>query len=182
MTTEFDNAVEAIAQAQATPEAVRAAQAELAPVRARALAALDEFHATVARLRPFFDAAMEKHNRACDVGVSHPELRHTLDQALQSMTGGLNSIMGIVSEIDGLTAYTVYQGHHRSLPGRLVTSSANIGYLAELAKRAAAQLVELEERVTREARDVPAVGAKYYFPERHEVVDAAFDPRAKPGR
>src|SRR5438132_992833 len=100
MTTEFDfdNAVAAIAQAQATPDAVRVAQAELAPVRARALAALDEFNKTVARLRPFFDAAVDTYNRAYRVGVAHPELDHTLTEALKCMPGGPNALTGIINE------------------------------------------------------------------------------------
>src|SRR3989442_5070781 len=111
MTTDFDSAVSTIAAKQARPEAVLAVQRTLAPLRARALAGIDEWHKTQAQLKPWFDHAIDRHNAAYGVGCPSPDLRGTLDQAIQVINSALPAIMGIVTEIDELTPYAVQPNH-----------------------------------------------------------------------
>src|SRR3989442_11170930 len=108
--TTFGDAVAAIADAKRETPALREARAWLAPLRAEAVTALAEFHEVVERLRPVFDAAIAKHNDAHLVGVADPNLRRTLEQALQVIPGGAAGLEGIIYEIDTLTEYAVYQG------------------------------------------------------------------------
>jgi hypothetical protein len=156
MSVEFENALAAVEQARSQADPVRIAKEELASTRARAVAALEEFRQAVAtRHRPFFEGVATKLNRAAQVGVSHPNLHHTVREAFSSMTGGLNGMASIVHEIDDLNAYAVDQRWHATIPGRLEMYRAHFGYLEALAKRAEFELRELEESVKREARVVP---------------------------
>ena len=177
MTTDFDNAVSTIAAKQARPEAVLAVQAQLAPLRARAIAGMDEWHKTKTQLKPWFDHAIDRHNAAYGVGCPSPDLRGTLDQAIQVINGALDAIMAIVAEIDKLTLYSVQQGHWRSLPGRLENSLANIGYLKELKKRGEGQLAELEGRVKDVARMPKATQWMPATQPAAPSVVTSFDPR-----
>jgi hypothetical protein len=174
----FDDAITAIDGALTARDAVTIEREALAPTRALATQYLEEFQATVARLRPTFDNAVDRYNRALRVGVVSPDLRHTLTEALTVIRDGPNSFHEIINTIDNLNDYAVYQGWHRSIPGRLRQYRAGIGALDTLAARARYQLGELEKRVLVQAKHVPEAGAKYVPERRETTVDHAFDPRS----
>lgn len=148
---QLENALTEIEARQRSADAVAQVRAELAPVASDAQQALREFNAERERWRLFFDEAITLYNRAAVQGIQSPSLHQTLTQAKELLEHGGDGFIGILNRIDMLSVYTVHQGYHRGYATELKNYRANIGALAELAKRAEGHLAELAERVAPEA-------------------------------
>src|SRR5262249_51613220 len=74
--------------------------------------------------------------------------RGALQEAVKIINGGgANALLQIISEVDNLNGWSVYQRSYMGIEGRLRNAAGNATYLAKLADKVSVQLVELEERV-----------------------------------
>jgi hypothetical protein len=162
------------------------ARAFLTPARTRAMDSLSEFQALCGEVAPLFDSAKALVEQASAVGVPCRGLSNHIAEASKLVDGGVNSFKSLVTEIDSLTPYVVYQGWHRQIPGRVELARANISALRDLASKLPIQEREVRERLgdksyPREHVPTPGLIPPLIENRRTQVAtDHSFDPRNKP--
>lgn len=144
--SEVGRALRELTEARRVPDVLRHAQAELAPVRVRAMEALASLDAAINKHRPFLESAIARYNAALAAGVNHMELSATLRELMGYMETGCEFVSGIVLEIDRLTEYTVQNRWHVHIAAKLNLAVAPM-QLDALAERASIYLRELDERI-----------------------------------
>ena len=159
--TDFEQDVQAVRDERAAP--IAAAQREAAPIRAEAEQLLKDATRLINTLRPRFEAVRVKHAEAQTIGVCHSVLDGRFRMlygdgyANQGLLVGLPAMcQALLTAIDRLSPYELYQEIPRTWPSRLANLKTCLGSLEETLRLIETQdLPELVERV-KAARRQPA--------------------------
>jgi hypothetical protein len=155
----FNDTVASVAEAQKRDDPLTIARKYLAPVRRHAVASLEEFTELTSRLRPVFENASDKVQRAATVRARNYDLESDLKAAYEMMhpaNGVAASLQSLIDWIDAFTPWQAFQQHHRDAAGQLQLRRAGIGALEALAKNIPWQVSQLEELLERRAPNAPA--------------------------
>jgi hypothetical protein len=177
----FEQAVNEAQNRRAAP--VAEAKKELAGTRAEAVRMLREFESLASRLRPHFEAAAAKFQQAAALGARPLQLQMHLREVFGEngytpglLAGAPASFRGLISQIDELTEWQVYQRVHVSFPGLLRGMEGCYAALERLAASIEAEVATLPELIKRAAGVPMAVVAEAPKPAPAPKIETDFVP------